>query len=66
MTISEMKLEVKPMMVTRETNCMARMAVQVTPRAPREGGECILRVLGVTMERRGRDEPAVRSGRRLE
>lgn len=40
-TISETKLEVRPMMMMSPTNCMARMTVNVRPKAPRAGGAAI-------------------------
>lgn len=66
-TISEMKLDVNPIMAMRATACMARMAVKVEPKAPSAGGEPILRhETGVMSESRGREEQcAVRRGRCL-
>lgn len=52
-------------MMTSPINCMARMAVNVRPRAPRAGGAAIFDLMGfcvVISDSRGRVELTVRSG----
>ena len=65
--ISLMKLAHMPMTATKEANCMARMAVKVTPKAPSWGAW--KRILGVSWvksvisSREGRSLVAVLRGK---